>query len=134
MKKIFLLLTVIFSCLLFTGCSSLKTISFDDLKEKMDNKESFILEVIQTDCSHCKEFSPRFKKVLKENDLTAYQIDTQKLSKDEKKEFDSIIYVSGTPTVVFIKDGKETETHYRISGAVSNNKVIEKLKKAGYIK
>lgn len=134
MKKIFLLLTVIFSCLLFTGCSSLKTISFDELKEKMDNKESFILEVIQTDCSHCKEFSPRFKKVLKENDLTAYQIDTQKLSKDEKKEFDSIIYVSGTPTVVFIKDGKETETYYRISGAVSNNKVIEKLKKAGYIK
>ena len=42
MKKIFLLLTVIFSCLLFTGCSSLKTISFDELKEKMDNKESFI--------------------------------------------------------------------------------------------
>ncbi|MGN0973881.1 MAG: thioredoxin domain-containing protein [Bacilli bacterium] len=134
MKKLFLLLTIIFSCLLFTGCSSLKTISLDELKEKLDNKESFILEVIQTDCSHCKEFSPRFKKVLKDNNLTAYQIDTQKLSENEKKEFDSIIYVSGTPTVVFIKDGEEKATHYRISGAVSNDKIIEKLKKAGYIK
>lgn len=133
MKKIFLFLTILLGCFLLTGCSSLKEINYSTLKEMLDNKESFILEVVQTDCSHCKEFSPRFDEVLKEYGLEAYKIDTQKLSKEEKKELDSIIYVSGTPTVVFIKNGEETETYNRISGAVSNEKIVKKLKQAGYI-
>lgn len=133
MKKVFLFLTIVLGSLLLTGCSSIKEIDFSTLKEMLENKESFILEVIQTDCSHCKEFSPRFDKVLKEYDLEAYKIDTQKLSKKEKKEFDSIIYVSGTPTVVFINEGEETETYNRISGAASNEKIIKKLKQSGYI-
>lgn len=133
MKKVFLFFTILFSCFLLTGCSNLKEIDYSTLKEKLENKESFILEVVQTDCSHCKEFSPRFDDVLKENDITAYKIDTQKLSTEEKKEFDSIIYVSGTPTVVFINEGEETETYNRISGAVSNEKIIKKLKQAKYI-
>ncbi len=133
MRKVFLFFMIFFSIFLFTGCSSLKEIDYSTFKEKLENKESFILEVVQTDCSHCKEFSPRFDEVLKKYELTAYKIDTQNLSKDEKKEFDSIIYVSGTPTVVFIDEGEEMETYNRISGAVSNKKIIKKLKQAGYI-
>ena len=133
MKKLILLL-LLTSSFLFTGCSNIKTLNYKSLKRKLDNKETFILEIARTDCSHCQEFTPRLNKILEEYNLTAYQVYTDKFTKTEKQKFDSKIYIGGTPTIVFIKNGKETDTYNRIVGAVPNSKVIKRLKELKYIK
>ena len=106
-------------------------IDYSKLEEMIDNKESFILEVVQTGCSHCEEFSPRFKAVLKTNDEEAYSLNLYNMTDDELKKFNELTTsVSGTPTVLYFEDGKETS--HKINGAVSNEKIeefLEKIKK-----
>lgn len=134
MKKVYLLIILVIGCFLFTGCSNIKEINLTTLQEKMNNKETFILEVMRTNCSHCQTFGPKFDEVLKNNKIKAYKIDTEKMSKKEKAKFDGIIYVSGTPNVVFIKNGKEMDRYTRIDGDVGKSTIEEKLKAAGFIK
>ena len=133
MKKIMAIILIVISTIMITGCSNNNTvteINFKDLEEKINNKDSFILEVIQTGCSHCEEFSPRFRAVLKTNNLEAYSINIYNLniynlSDEERKEFNDLVTISGTPTVIFFDKGKEKN---KISGAVSNEKLEEELK------
>lgn len=135
-KKIKFLLIGIFIVFL-TGCgnssNTITEIDYSKLEDLIDNKESFILEVVQTGCSHCEEFSPRFTVVLKTNDLTAYSLNLYNMTDDEREKFSELTTsVTGTPTVLFFEDGKETSN--RINGAVSNEKIEEELTDAGYIK
>lgn len=135
-KKIKFLLIGIFIVFL-TGCgnssNTITEIDYSKLEDLIDNKESFILEVVQTGCSHCEEFSPRFTAVLKTNDLTAYSLNLYNMTDDEREKFSELTTsVTGTPTVLFFEDGKETSN--RINGAVDNEKIEEHLKDAGYIK
>lgn len=135
MKKIIIVLLIIISSLIITGCSNdevIKEISYEELEERINNKESFILELVQTGCSHCEEFSPRFQAILKTNNLNAYSLNLYNLTEDEIEKFDNLTTVTGTPTVLFFEDGKETSN--RINGAVANDKIEEELKESGYIK
>ena len=113
--------------------SYLKQLKYDEVMEKIQNKESFILVVSQTTCSHCKEYKPVFKKILKKNNLTAYYIEYDLLSKEEKKEFVKYINFDSTPVTVFLKNGEETTTANRIVGAREEEYIIGKLKSNGYI-
>lgn len=113
--------------------SYLKQLKYDEVMEKIQNKESFILVVSQTTCSHCKEYKPLFKKILKKNKLTAYYIEYDLLSKEEKKEFVKYINFDSTPVTVFLKNGEESTTANRIVGAREEEYIIGKLKSNGYI-
>ena len=135
-KKIKFLLIGMFIVFL-TGCgnstNTITEIDYSELENLIENKESFILEIVQTGCSHCEEFSPRFTAVLKTNDLTAYSLNLYNMTDDEREKFSELTTsVTGTPTVLFFEDGKETSN--RINGAVDNEKIEEHLKDAGYIK
>ncbi len=136
-KKLFILTLTMIGCFCISGCTenlnTIKELEYDQVKEKIDRKESFILEVIQTGCSHCEEFSPRLKKILAENHITAYSMNLHNLTDEQKKEFKEISYVSGTPTVIFFTEGEE-ETSHKIVGAVSNKNILAHLKDMGYIK
>lgn len=136
-RKGIILLTIFIGILFLTGCSSnlntVKEIDFATLQSKIDNKETFILEIIQTGCSHCEEFSPRFRRVLSEYDLTGYSINLSNLTEEEKDKLYEITEVDGTPTVCFFKKGNE-EVMNKIVGAVSNKEVVNKLKDTKYIK
>ena len=70
-KTIFLLIIIT----LMTGCSNvLQRVDFKELEEKIKNKESFILLISQESCSHCEDYTPKMKKVLKNNNLEAYNL------------------------------------------------------------
>lgn len=130
-KKIKYLLIGIFIVFL-TGCgnstNTITEIDYSELENLIENKESFILEIVQTGCSHCEEFSPRFTAVLKTNDLTAYSLNLYNMTDDEREKFSELTTsVTGTPTVLFFEDGKETSN--RINGAVDNEKIEEFLEK-----
>lgn len=111
-----------------------KELSISELQEKIDSKESFILVISQTTCSHCAEYKPRIKKVLAKYEITGYYIEKDLLNEEETTQLNNIANISGTPATIFITDGEEKSSSTRISGARSTDVIISRLKAMGYIK
>ena len=114
---------------------SLISLTYQQLQEKIDKKDDFILVVSQSTCSHCATYKPKLKIIAQDYNLDIYYIDYD-LEKDNiKKEFLENYDLDGsTPTTMFIKNGKQTNMFDRIEGDVSKEKAIEKFKKLGFIK
>lgn len=128
------ILGIIIGYFLFSMNDNLVKLSYDEIMEKIDNKESFILCISRTTCSHCNVYKPKLRKVANKYDIKIYYTDVDKYSKDDLKNFNSkISFDGGTPTTLFIKDGKEKTTATRIEGDVSIEKIVDKLKKNGFI-
>ena len=68
-------------------------LNYKELKTKLDKKESFILVITRTDCSHCAVYKPKLKEVLKDNNIIAYEIATDKLSAKDKAKFNGKIII-----------------------------------------
>lgn len=136
MKKLLTIFTLIISVVLITGCSpkTYNEISYQELTNMLKNKEDFVLVIGSETCSACKAFKPTMEKVIKEYKLDIKYIDISKLSEEDESELISIFAFRGTPATIFITDGKEEKTYNRIVGNEKYSKVVEKLKKNGYIK
>ena len=116
--KIFSLFLVL--VLLVVGCGKqeetnnteveyLKELTFEELEVKLENKEDIILEIVQTGCSNCTAFSPKFESVLNEYEIQAYSLNISYLS-DAGADWLESYNVDGTPTVIFFEKGEETST------------------------
>ena len=139
MKKVLKVLTLIIGfTFILMGCSTsknhIKEITFEDFKEKINNKDSFVLYVGNEECSHCISYKPVLEKVLEDYDINIYHLNNRALSDKELSEFKSYVSISGTPTVLFIENGEEETTLNRITGETSRKETIEKFKINGYIK
>lgn len=115
--------------------SHLVELTLTELQDKVKNKESFVLIFTQTQCSHCASYKPKAKKVFLENNIIGYEIDLTKLTKTERAQLNEIANTTdnGTPTTVFIKDGVEERISNRLIGDQEEYKLLDKLKKLGYI-
>jgi len=110
-------------------------ISYQEVITKMNNKDSFVLCISQTTCSHCQSYKPKLKKVANKYQVESYYIDVDLLTAEEKKELSKYVSISGgTPSTVFIKEGTEKTAANRINGDVSTSKIEKKLKQHGFIK
>ena len=127
--KIFLL---VIGILFLTGCSKnyIKEIDYNQYKELISSNKTFILEVMRDDCINCKNFKPKLNEVAKEYNIEIMSISTDNLSDEELDVFG----VSGTPTVIFYKNGKEETTAARIIGDTSKDKIVTKYKASDFIK
>lgn len=118
-----------------SGYSNIKLISVNKLIDLMSEDQDFILLISQTYCSHCIAFKPIYNEVLKENNLTGYEIDLLTLTEKQEEQLEGLIQdIEGTPTTVFFKDGKELSHSTRIIGGLSKEELTTKFKKEGYIK
>lgn len=139
MKKILkvLSLMIVFSFIL-AGCSSssshIKEITLNEFKEKINNKDSFVLYVGNEKCTHCVSYKPVLEKVLDDYNINIYHLNNRKLRDKELSEFKNYVSISGTPTVLFIENGEEETTLNRITGETTREETIEKFKINGYIK
>lgn len=107
-------------------------LTYNELVEKINNKDNFVMCISRTTCSHCADYKPKLKEVAKENNIDIYYIDIDKYNEEE---FSNLISFDGsTPTTIFIKNGDEETTSNRINGDVSKNKIIQKLKSNGFLK
>jgi thioredoxin-like negative regulator of GroEL len=113
--------------------SYLIELSYDELEEKVNNKESFVLVFTQSQCAHCHEYKPVLKRALAKVELYAYEIVLDKLTKEESSKLNDIANVSQTPTTAFIKDGQEINSTSRLLGVQSEDKLIKRFKTFGYI-
>ena len=112
---------------------TLKKISYKELTKKTNNKEDFVLIVSRTDCSHCMSYKPKVKQIAKDYNLIIYYIDFDE-EKNKEKFLNEYNLDGSTPITIFIKDGKETSLLNRLEGDLEEEKVIERLKKMGFIK
>ena len=128
------ILGIIIGYFIFSMNDNLVKLNYDEIMEKMNNNESFVLCISRTTCSHCNVYKPKLRKVANKYDIKIYYTDVDKYSKNDLKDFNSkISFDGGTPTTLFIKDGKEKTTATRIEGDVSIEKIVDKLKKNGFI-
>lgn len=135
MKKIVLLIIAVFA-LTLTGCSNDKeliNISYDDLSEKIRNKESFVLYVGSSECSHCAEFKPILEKVVNKYNLDVYYINMANISAAKYNAVMKKVDGKGTPITVYIKDGK-TESSPRIEGESDYETIVEFFKELKLVK
>lgn len=131
------LILIILFILLFNYYSRPRLYELDvnQVKDKIENKESFILCISATYCSHCKKYKPKLEDISKEYRLDIYYIDFDKYSDKEQELFRNYIsFDGGTPVTLFIKNGEEETTVNRINGNVSKDKIISKFKSNGFIK
>ena len=129
MKKLFLSFTFILfvfmiSCQKITPITleygNLETyieIDSDELVEKLNANEDFMLYISSVTCTSCEEFKPILELVIQNKDVKIYKIEAGELFKATN---DYIPY-QFTPTIVIIRDGKEL---VKIDG-VNDNKSFE---------
>lgn len=147
MKKIILMLT---SLLLITGCgnSVLKNyevvskssekhtttieLTYDEYEAKIKNKDSFVLLMWQTGCSHCISFEPTLNKIISYYNLEIYSINLANITNDEYSKIENKTYITGTPTTVVFKDGV-TQTK-KLIGDRDTETVLEFLARYNYLK
>jgi len=109
-------------------------LTYNELVEKINNKDSFVLVFTQSQCGHCHEYKPVLTRTLAKVKLYAYEIVLDKLTKEEKAKLNDIANVSQTPTTTFIKDGQEINSTSRLVGVQPEDKLITRFKTFGYIK
>ena len=108
-------------------------LDYDEVMEKINNKEDFVLVLSQTTCTHCASYKPKIKEVAKEYKVNIYYMEVDLLDADEKKEFTSYVSFSSTPATVFINKGSEKTAANRINGDASKEKIVKKLKSNGFV-
>lgn len=130
MKKILFILSFI---LLLTGCSNsnIKTISYDELIQKFDNKESFILFFDGNDSETLKS---TLDKVLEKNTLEAYTIETNKLDNDKINELRLKVDFE-EPSIAFVIDGNNPSVITHITNIyIDENNLETRLHDMNFIK
>ena len=141
-KKVFILVVVCLVILVgafiadrILGKSYLNEIEYDEIIEKIENKEDFVLLISQTTCSHCANYKPKLKDVANEYKLNVYYIDVDLLEEEEYNNLNSYLSfkTAGTPVTLFLLNGEEKTVANRINGDSSKDKIIKKLKSNGFI-
>ena len=144
-KKTYLIILIILLILLFVSLGVLYIrkkeeentlvyeINMQQLEEKINNKDTFILVMTQTGCVPCQRYLPTIKKVSREYGVTFYVLNRAKLSKEEYNRLNDIANISGTPSTIFIVDGEEKTTLNRLTGSIEKSRLVEKLISEGYI-
>lgn len=136
MKKYLKIGIIFIFILMLSGCGKnyMKEISYDEYQKLIANKETFILEIMRTDCSACINFKPKLEQVTKDYQIEIKYINTDNLTDEEYDKLSNETGISGTPTVIFYNDGIENTKSSRINGSVSTDKIISKFKANGLIK
>lgn len=139
-KKIFFISITIITILLlavlliYKNNSNLVKLSYNEVIEKINNKEDFVLCVTAKECVHCQSYKPKLKKVANQHNITIYYTDIDTFTNNEYENFKKEFSFDGsTPTTIFFKEGEEKTTATRIEGNVQTEKIINKLKQNGFI-
>lgn len=148
MKKILIVLLSLFA---ITGCGNkvydkyqatkvakndtrIKTytnITYDEYTKKIEEKESFVILLWQTGCSHCEAFEPKLNKIISYFNLNVYGLNLAELSEEEYAKVKNKTFISGTPTMVYIKEGRNSQ---KLVGDKDESEILEFLTKIGYLK
>lgn len=135
MKKILIILIALCT-ITVTGCGKDKElieINYDELSEKIKNKDSFVLYVGSSECSHCADYRPKLEKVISKYKLEVYYINMANVSEAKYNAVRKKVDMEGTPTTVYLEKGK-TKSSPRISGDTDSETIEDFFKELGLVK
>ena len=136
MKKVLLVLFVLLS---LTACNKkfskgeVVTAYADEVLEKLENKESFIVYVGYDDCQSCKEFKPILNQLIENYDITIYYLPTDdNQTEDQLNEiqYNSFYRMYWTPTTYIVEDGEVIAIKEQL---IEYEELVEWLKEYGKI-
>lgn len=136
MKKVLLVLFVLLS---LTACNKkfskgeVVTAYADEVLEKLENKESFIVYVGYDDCQSCKEFKPILNQLIENYDITIYYLPTDdKQTEDQLNEiqYNYFYRMYWTPTTYIVEDGEVIAIKEQL---IEYEELVEWLKEYGKI-
>ena len=136
MKKVLLVLFVLLS---LTACNKkfskgeVVTAYADEVLEKLENKESFIVYVGYDDCQSCKEFKPILNQLIENYDITIYYLTTDdKQTEDQLNEiqYNYFYRMYWTPTTYIVEDGEVIAIKEQL---IEYEELVEWLKEYGKI-
>ena len=136
MKKVLLVLFVLLS---LTACNKkfskgeVVTAYADEVLEKLENKESFIVYVGYDDCQSCKEFKPILNQLIENYDITIYYLPTDdKQTEDQLNEiqYNYFYRMYWTPTTYIVEDGEVLALKEQL---IEYEELVEWLKEYGKI-
>ena len=136
MKKVLLVLFVLLS---LTACNKkfskgeIVTAYADEVLEKLENKESFIVYVGYDDCQSCKEFKPILNQLIENYDITIYYLPTDdKQTEDQLNEiqYNYFYRMYWTPTTYIVEDGEVLAIKEQL---IEYEELVEWLKEYGKI-
>lgn len=131
---IILLVILFLGYKLFFEKNNFILLSYEEIIEKVNNRDSFVLCVTASDCVHCQDYKPKLKSISNKYDIEIFYTDIDSFDDADYENFKSEFSFDGsTPTTIFFRDGEEKTTATRIDGDVSTEKIISKLKKNGFI-
>ncbi len=113
--------------------SPLKKINYKDYQTMFEEKQDFILYLGAKTCSHCQAFKPTLEKIARKYNLDVYYLDVSTLSNDEYAIVKNKTFLTGTPTIVFVKGGV-VQSEPRIEGEMSYNAALKLFKQSGFVK
>lgn len=132
-KILFVAIALMFA----TGCgnkvTTYKQIYYNTYTSLKNAKESYILYLGSSSCSHCQNFKPVLESIIKDYQLDISYIDISTLTEKEYAVVQNDTKLQGTPTIVFIEDGV-VKTSPKIVGEVGYNTALNSFKESGYIK
>ena len=67
-------ISIILSYIFIVNNNKLIKLSYTELIEKVENKDSFVLCVTATECIHCQEYKPKLKKISNKYDINIYYV------------------------------------------------------------
>lgn len=145
MKKIGLIILSI-GILFFTGCGNslydkykavnkgnyktYQNITYDEYVKKIDDKDTFILFIWQTGCSHCEDFEPKLNEIIKYYGLEIYGLNLKDLDEEQYAKLKNKTFVTGTPATVYFKDGAYES---KLVGDKSEEEIIKFLVDSNYL-
>lgn len=130
-KKIYLVFVIMVTIIMVSGCSvksNIEEITYNEYLNLIDNNETFVLYVGSETCSACKIYKPILDEFLIEQELIVKYVDLDTLSSNDYNEFLKKIAVTGTPTTIFYKEGKEMTILTRINGSVDKEEINKMFK------
>ena len=105
----------------------------DEVLEKLENKESFIVYVGYDDCQSCKEFKPILNQLIENYDITIYYLPTDdKQTEDQLNEiqYNYFYRMYWTPTTYIVEDGEVLAIKEQL---IEYEELVEWLKEYGKI-
>lgn len=128
---------------LYSKESDLTFIDYQDYEDLITQKETQIIVIGQTTCSHCIAIKPTLNSIAKDYDLTINYLNITKISEDEYTSFSESLKTIeyndpdfiedgsfGTPLTLIVKDGKVIDY---ISGQRTKSQLVREFKKSGLI-
>lgn len=99
----------------------MKEISAIELKERLDNKETMVVDFFATWCGPCKMLSEELNKV--ESEYPIYKVNVE-----EDVELSKLMGIRSVPAIKYIKEGEVVSTSIGLKSAKEiNNLILESM-------